>query len=106
MPGRWQADHPAGRLVAGSLRGAPGECADRRTHPASHVLLAPGNAGSSDAGGAGTGGPSGSDDDPAVSHLSPAALVDTIRLLESRTAESGRGEILETAEGRDRKLKS
>ena len=38
------------------------------------------------------------------SHLSPAALVDTIRLLESRVAESGRGEILETAEGRDRKL--
>ena len=39
------------------------------------------------------------------SHLSPAALVDTIRLLESRVAESGRGEILETAEGRERKLK-
>ena len=38
------------------------------------------------------------------SHLSPAALVDTIRLLESRVAESGRGEILETPEGRDRKL--
>jgi integrase len=31
------------------------------------------------------------------SHLSPAALVDTIRLLESRVAASGRGEILETA---------
>ena len=40
------------------------------------------------------------------SHLSPAALIDTVRLLESRVAESGRGEILETAEGRDRKLKS
>lgn len=39
------------------------------------------------------------------SHLGPAALVDTIRLLESRGAESGRGEILETAEGRDRKLR-
>jgi len=39
-------------------------------------------------------------------HLSPAALIDTVRLLESRVAESGRGEILETAEGRDRKLKS
>ena len=38
------------------------------------------------------------------SHLSPAALVDTIRLLESRVTESGRGEILETAEGRDRKV--
>jgi hypothetical protein len=31
-------------------------------------------------------------------------LVDTIRLLESRVHESGRGEILETAEGLDRKL--
>ena len=38
------------------------------------------------------------------SHLSPAALVDTIRLLESRVAESGRGEILETADGLDRKV--
>ena len=40
------------------------------------------------------------------SHLSPAALVDTVRLLETRTVESKRGEMLETAEGRDRKLKS
>jgi site-specific recombinase XerD len=40
------------------------------------------------------------------SHLSPAALIDTIRLLEARPAEAERGEILETAEGRDRKLKS
>ena len=40
------------------------------------------------------------------SHLSPAALVDTIRLLESRVAESGRGEILETAEGRESKVES
>ena len=31
------------------------------------------------------------------SHLSPAPLVDTIRLLESRVAEPRRGEILETA---------
>ena len=38
------------------------------------------------------------------SHLSPAALVDTVRLLESRTAESEHGEILETAGGRERKL--
>ena len=38
------------------------------------------------------------------SHLSPAALVDTIRLLESRVAQSGRGEILETGEGREGKL--
>lgn len=40
------------------------------------------------------------------SHLSPAALTDTVRLLESRAAESDLGEMLETAEGRDRKLKS
>jgi integrase len=40
------------------------------------------------------------------SHLSPAALVDTVRLLETRSVDSARGEILETAEGRDRKLKS
>jgi integrase len=40
------------------------------------------------------------------SHLSPAALIDTVRLLETRVAKSDRGEILETAEGRDRKLKS
>jgi len=40
------------------------------------------------------------------SHLSPAALFDTVRLLESRAAKSDRGEILETAESRDRKLKS
>ncbi len=39
------------------------------------------------------------------SHLSSAALVDTIRLLETRPAESERGEILETGKGRDRKLK-
>jgi site-specific recombinase XerD len=40
------------------------------------------------------------------SHLSPAALVDTVRLLESRAVESQSGEILETREGRKRKLKS
>ena len=66
VPGRWEADHSAGRLVARSLRGAPGECADRRSHPASHVLLAPGDARGGDAVGAGTGRPPGSDDDPAV----------------------------------------
>jgi len=38
------------------------------------------------------------------SHLSPAAMVDTIRLLESRAAKPGRGEILETPDGLDRKL--
>ena len=37
-----------------------------RSHPASHVLLAPGDARGSDAVGAGTGGSPGSDDDPAV----------------------------------------
>ena len=40
------------------------------------------------------------------SHLSPAALIDTVRLLESRAGDSDRGEILETVEGRDWKLKS
>jgi hypothetical protein len=40
------------------------------------------------------------------SHLSPAALNDTVRLLEIPSVHSGRGEMLETAEGRDRKLKS
>ena len=40
------------------------------------------------------------------SHLSPAALTDTVRLLETRPVDPERGEILETAEGRDRKLKS
>jgi integrase len=40
------------------------------------------------------------------SHLSPAALIDTVRLLETRATKSERGEILETAEGRDRELKS
>ena len=40
------------------------------------------------------------------SHLSASALIDTVRLLETRAAESDRGEILETAERRDRKLKS
>jgi integrase len=39
-------------------------------------------------------------------HLSPAALIDTVRLLETRVAKSDRGEILETAESRDRKSKS
>jgi hypothetical protein len=39
------------------------------------------------------------------SHLSPAALIDTIRLLEARAADTERGEMLETAEGGDRKLK-
>jgi len=40
------------------------------------------------------------------SHLSPAALIDTVRLLESRVPESARGEILETGEGPHRKSKS
>ena len=40
------------------------------------------------------------------SHLSPAALIDTVRLLETRPIDSARGDILETAEGRDRKLRS
>jgi hypothetical protein len=40
------------------------------------------------------------------SHLSPGTLIDTVRLLETRPVDSVRGEILETAEGLDRKLKS
>lgn len=40
------------------------------------------------------------------SHLSPTALIDTVRLLEIRAVDSERGEIRETTEGRDRKLKS
>src|SRR5262249_48133371 len=40
------------------------------------------------------------------SHLSPAALIDTVRLLEPRAVDSERGAILEPAGGRDRKLKS
>ena len=40
------------------------------------------------------------------SHLSPSALIDAVRLLETRTVESERREILETGEGRERKLKS
>ena len=40
------------------------------------------------------------------SHLSPAALIDTVRLLDSRVADSERGEILETEKGRERKLTS
>jgi len=39
-------------------------------------------------------------------HLSPAALVDTVRLLETRAVDSERGEILETEKGRERKLTS
>ena len=77
-----------------------------RSHPASHVLLAPGDARGGDAVGAGTGRHQDLTMTQRYSHLSPAALIDTVRLLESRTAGSDRGEILETAEGRDRKLKS
>jgi hypothetical protein len=40
------------------------------------------------------------------SHLSPAALVDAVRLLETRAVDSERGEILETEKGRERKLTS
>jgi hypothetical protein len=40
------------------------------------------------------------------SHLSPAALIDTVRLLEARAVESECGEILETGEARKRKLKT
>jgi hypothetical protein len=40
------------------------------------------------------------------SHLSPAALIDTVRLLETRPLDSERGEMLETVEGREKKLKS
>ena len=95
---------PARRLVAGSLCGYQGECADRGPHPASYVLLASGDAWSGDAGGAGTGGHQDLTMTQRYSHLSPAALVDTIRLLESRVAQSGRGDILETADGLDRKV--
>jgi hypothetical protein len=38
------------------------------------------------------------------SHLSPAALVETVRLLEMPAVGSERGEILETEKGRERKL--
>jgi hypothetical protein len=40
------------------------------------------------------------------SHLSPAALIDTVRLLETRPVHPESGEILETVEGRDWKSKS
>ena len=40
------------------------------------------------------------------SHLSPAALIDTVRLLDIRTVNSERGEIVGTADGPDRKSKS
>jgi hypothetical protein len=40
------------------------------------------------------------------SHLSPAALIDTVRLLEGRVIEAERGEMLETAVGSDQNLKS
>lgn len=40
------------------------------------------------------------------SHLSPAALVDTVRLLESRPVDSGHGDMLETANCRQLKSKS
>lgn len=39
------------------------------------------------------------------SHLSPAALVDTVRFLETRAVDSERGEMLETEEGSRRNLK-
>ena len=39
------------------------------------------------------------------SHLSPAALVDTVRLLEGRTVDSEDGEILETDGRREDKSK-
>ena len=66
LPGRWEADHPAGRLVARSLCGPPCGCADRRSHPSSHVLLPSGDARRCNAVGPGTGGSPGFDDDPAV----------------------------------------
>lgn len=37
-------------------------------------------------------------------HLSPAALVDAVRLLESREPASGHGDIVETAGGHESKL--
>jgi hypothetical protein len=40
------------------------------------------------------------------SHLSPGALIETVRLLEARPIGSERGEIVETAESGDRKLNS
>ncbi len=78
----------------------------RRAHPASHVLLAPVMRGAAMRAVQELVGHQDLTMTQRYSHLSPAALIDTIRLLKSRTAESGRGEILETAEGRDRKLKS
>jgi hypothetical protein len=40
------------------------------------------------------------------SHLSPAALIDTVRLLETRPVGAARGEMLETVESADRKCRS
>jgi hypothetical protein len=84
--------------VARSVCGDQGECADRRAHPASHVLLALGDAGGGDAGG---GQELVGHQDLAMTqryaHLSPAALIETVRLLESRVVRSERVEILETA---------
>ena len=37
------------------------------------------------------------------SHLSPAALTDAVRLLETRAAESERGDVRETRKGSERR---
>ena len=96
VQGRWATDHSARCMVTRSLRRASCERANRRPHPSSYVLLAPGDARCSNAVGAGAGGPPGSDDDPTVFAPESGRVIDTVRLLEPRTVESAGGEILET----------
>ena len=57
---------------------------DRGAHPASHVLLAPGDAGRARHGDSGAGGTPGDVGDAGYMHLSPDVLGSSIRLLESR----------------------
>ena len=99
VPGRREADHSARRLVAGALCGTEGTCRRRAhlRHTFRSQLVMRGAAmravqelvGYQDL-----------TMTQRYSHLSPAALVDTIRLLQSRAVEPEREEILETAESK------
>ena len=89
VQGRRFAADPSGRLVTCSL------CGEARPHPPSHVLLAPGDAGRTDEVCRLVGHQSLAMTQR-YSHLSPAALDATIRLLENRATLRAVGDSLET----------
>jgi hypothetical protein len=74
--------------------GAPSERANGRSHLASHVLLASGDAWRSRTSNPGVGWTPGTDDDQRDMHLSPFTLNAAIRLLDATPEPPGLGDII------------